>query len=88
MPPVQGQGPSNPDVVAHETRAETWGPPPRAQTNNFAASFRQFLGVTGVRDTPLLSALVSRRPEARWMRVGLFYHAGSIAPVNTPGRGS
>jgi len=40
--------------------------------------------VTGVRGTPMLSTLVPRRPGARWMRVGVYYHAGSIAPLNTP----
>ena len=45
------------------------------------ASICQFLGVRG---TSLLSALVPRRPGARWMRVGVYYHAGSIAPLNTP----
>ena len=50
----------------------------------------ELLAPTGVRDTLLLSALVSRRPGARWMRVGVYHHAGSIAPLHTPvgGRGA
>ena len=51
---------------------------------------RSWFAPTGVRDTLLLSALVSRRPGARWMRVGVYHHAGSIAPLHTPvsGRGA
>ena len=81
MPPGQGQGPSNSDALAHETRTQA---PSVPRTPDLLASFCQFLGVTGVRGTPLLSALVPRRPGARWMRVGVYYHAGSIATLNTP----
>ena len=45
---------------------------------------RSWFAPTGVRDTLLLSALVSRRPGARWMRVGVYHHAGSIAPYTRP----
>ena len=52
-------------------------------TPDLLAPFCQFLGGR-VCGAPLLSALVPRRPGARWMRVGVYCHAGSIAPLNTP----
>ena len=84
MSPGQGKVPSNSDAVAHEMRAHAPSAVPKL-TPDLLALFCQFLGGrVGVRGTPLLSTLVRRRPGDRWMRVGVYYHAGSIAPLNTP----